>query len=318
MWDRGARHKPPASGTRATLALWQDGGVSEQSGYPGAPPGWYPDPAGGSGQRWWDGYAWTDTVVVPQPPPPQAWTVPPRQGPPLGAPPWSVASERLHAHNTSGLVAGELAIAPAARVALGVPALAGILVLLVVRMQSSQMLLLGQDFKIAYDDAQRGLPTPTFTNGSFSPWFFALLLVAIAGLVVALVWQRRAATSARALGFPSDYSPAWGVGSWFVPVVNYWFPYLALRDCLPPGHPHRPLVLQWWLAFAVGGSLGFAAFVAGFFSAGVAVGLSIPAAVLYVAAMALAPRVVIAITVAHRDTLNRVSGGGGAGALGAG
>ena len=274
--------------------------MSEQSGYPGAPPGWYPDPAGGSGQRWWDGYAWTDTVVVPQlPPPPQAWTAPP----PQGAPPWSAASERLHAYNTSGFVAAELTMAPAARVALGVPALAGILVLLVVRMQSSQMLQLGQDFKVAYDDAQRGVPTPTFTNGTFSPWFFALLLITVAGLVVSLVWQRRAATAARSLGFPSDYSPAWGVGSWFVPVVNYWFPYLALRDCLPPGHPHRPLVLQWWLAFAVGGSLGFGAFVAGFFSAGVAVGLSIPAALLFVAAMALAPRVVVAITVAHREAL---------------
>jgi hypothetical protein len=207
-------------------------------------------------------------------------------------------------------------MAPTARIALGVPALAGILALLVVRMQSSQMLQLGQDFRVAYDDAQRGLPTPTFTNGTFSPWFFALLLLTIAGLVLALVWQRRAAAAARALGFPSDYSPAWGVGSWFVPVVNYWFPYLALRDCLPPGHPQRPLVLQWWLAFAVGGSLGFGAFVAGFFSSGVAVALSIPAVLLYVGAMVLAPRVVAAITVAHRVALDQVSGG--AGALGAG
>ena len=239
----------------------------------------------------------------------------PPQGPPLGGPPWSVASDRLHAYNTSGLVAGELAIAPTARVALGVPALAGILVLLVVRMQSSQMLQLGQDFKVAYDDAQRRPTPPTFTNGTFSPWYSVLFLIAIAGLIVALVWQRRAADGGARPRLPERRSPAWGVGSWFVPVVNYWFPYMALRDCLPPGHPHRPLVLQWWIAFAVGGTLGFGAFVAGFFSPGFAVGLSIPAAVLYVAAMALAPRVVIAVTVAHREALDRVSGGtGGAGA----
>ena len=39
--------------------------MSEHSGYPGAPPGWYPDPAGGPGQRWWNGYAWTEATVLP-------------------------------------------------------------------------------------------------------------------------------------------------------------------------------------------------------------------------------------------------------------
>ena len=35
------------------------------------PPGWYPDPAGGAGARWWDGQGWTEHVqqaqYVPQP-----------------------------------------------------------------------------------------------------------------------------------------------------------------------------------------------------------------------------------------------------------
>lgn len=45
----------------------------DASGYPGAPPGWYPDPAGGPGLRWWDGYAWTDSTVLPEQPPPPPW-----------------------------------------------------------------------------------------------------------------------------------------------------------------------------------------------------------------------------------------------------
>lgn len=28
-----------------------------------APPGWYDDPVGGAGKRWWDGARWTEQVV---------------------------------------------------------------------------------------------------------------------------------------------------------------------------------------------------------------------------------------------------------------
>jgi hypothetical protein len=63
-------------------------------------------------------------------------------------------------------------------------------------------------------------------------------------VIVACVWQHRAAAAARAQGFPARRSPAWGVGSWFVPVVNLWMPYSALRDCLPPGDPRRAHVLR--------------------------------------------------------------------------
>ena len=37
---------------------------------PPPPPGWYPDPAGGRGTRWWDGQGWTDHVQQAAPPPP--------------------------------------------------------------------------------------------------------------------------------------------------------------------------------------------------------------------------------------------------------
>jgi hypothetical protein len=30
------------------------------------PAGWYPDPAGGNGKRWWDGSVWTQNVQVPE------------------------------------------------------------------------------------------------------------------------------------------------------------------------------------------------------------------------------------------------------------
>ena len=36
---------------------------------PQPPPGWYPDPSGGPGQRYWDGTKWTDVNVPPSTPP---------------------------------------------------------------------------------------------------------------------------------------------------------------------------------------------------------------------------------------------------------
>ncbi|MEY2571402.1 MAG: hypothetical protein QOE63_1752, partial [Acidimicrobiaceae bacterium] len=36
-----------------------------------APPGWYADPGGFGGLRWWDGHQWTEHASAPPPPPPR-------------------------------------------------------------------------------------------------------------------------------------------------------------------------------------------------------------------------------------------------------
>jgi hypothetical protein len=130
-------------------------------------------------------------------------------------------------------------------------------------------------------------------------------LLGIAALVVTLVWQHRAASAARAFGFPTTHSPAWGVGSWFVPVINFWFPYQAIRDCLPLDDPNRARVLQWWLAYIAGTVVGIAAFFAALFSSGTAIVFSIPAAALWLVVLACAPRVVTSVTAAHSAALAR-------------
>jgi uncharacterized RDD family membrane protein YckC len=53
----------------------------------GVPPGWYPDPAGNPGWRWWDGHRWGPLATAPAPGfPPWAQA---------GAPPW-VNAEPVH------------------------------------------------------------------------------------------------------------------------------------------------------------------------------------------------------------------------------
>jgi hypothetical protein len=49
-----------------------------------AQPGWYADPDGGGGQRWWDGERWSEHTIPPPPAPSPPGVIPP---PPSGAPP---------------------------------------------------------------------------------------------------------------------------------------------------------------------------------------------------------------------------------------
>ena len=122
----------------------------------------------------------------------------------------------------------------------------------------------------------------------------------LVAIVIACIWQHRAASAARALGFPADRSPAWGVGCWFVPIVNLWMPYGAIRDCLPPGDPHRPRVLRWWIALLAAQWLYAAASFSALASSGLALAVSVPAALAALALVAWSPGIVAAIAAAHR------------------
>jgi hypothetical protein len=281
--------------------------VSDQSGYPGAPPGWYPDPAGGPGRRWWDGYEWTDATVLPQqppPPPPQpAWAeAAPPQGPPTEVAPWAAAAQRLSAFNTEAMVTSEQTIAPMARLAVVVPALYYIAQLINLRVKADAWRSFGHQFRVAYDAARAGQTAPAYhTQGLASPFVYVVGLVTVAAVIIACIWQHRAATAARSLGFPAHRSPAWGVGSWFVPIVNLWMPYGALRDCLPPEDPHRTHILRWWIAWIVGVALSVAATICALISTGAALVVSIPAVLALVTVAAWAPGVVSSISSAHRQ-----------------
>jgi hypothetical protein len=285
--------------------------VSQHSGYPGAPPGWYPDPAGGPGQRWWDGYAWSEATVLPQQPP---WTgAPPPEGPVRQVPPRAVASERFGTPTTTQRVDVERRMAPVARIAVALPAVYFLVTLVLQRLNADQLRSAGHQFRIDWDDAQHGITPPPYhaPSNSFASVGLLVGAITVAAVVVACIWQHRAASAGRALGIPSRFSPAWGVGSWFVPVVNLWIPYSAVRDCLPPGHPYRPRVLHWWIAWLLAGFLSTLAATTALFSTGTALALSLPAGLACLAVIAWAPGIVLAIAASHQEALAQQESGTG-------
>ena len=280
--------------------------MSEHSGYPGAPPGWYQDPAGGPGQRWWDGYAWTESTVLPQQPPPPPWAaaVTPH-GPPAQMPPWAVAPDRLTTDSATQRVDDERRMVPLARFAVAIPAVYLLVVLLLQRANAAQLRSAGHQFRIDFNDAQHNITPPPYhpPSNSYAPVGLLVGLLTVAAIVIACIWQHKAARAGRTLGIPSHYSPAWGVGCWFVPVVNLWMPYAAVRDCLPVEHPQRARVLHWWIALLLAGFLTTAADIAALFSTGTGLVLSVPAALAAVAVLAWAPGVVVSIAASHQEAL---------------
>jgi hypothetical protein len=77
---------------------------------------------------------------------------------------------------------------------------------------------------------------------------FALLVVTA---VVFLLWFHRAARNLPALGVLEERTPAWSVGSWFVPFVNFVVPKWVSNDLWRAGDrsAQYPLVLDVWWAF---------------------------------------------------------------------
>ena len=184
------------------------------------PAGWYADPSGEPGLRWWDGSQWTEhthaqtdrrEVLLPHQTPERA-----------------LHDEQALARWARILVVAMAFLAPVTA-ALYLP-----------QLRSMRELFANPAALQAIGDPTLAMePSPLFTLASS--------LQTAASLVV-LVWLYRAATAAHRLGIPMRRSPAWAVGAWFVPVINLWWPCQAMRDLLPPEHgTRRTITVLWWL-----------------------------------------------------------------------
>jgi Domain of unknown function (DUF4328)/Protein of unknown function (DUF2510) len=187
------------------------------------PPGWYHDPTSPQLLRWWDGSTWTPYT---SPAVDYRWT---RE--------WARRAFR-----------SEETMVPWAKVVAVVYPLVGVASTLTVLATSAGWANYFHSIRVAFDSASQGVQAPPVANPPMRADLF--IPFAIAAEILFLVWQYRAATTARQLGYPARRSPGWGVASYFIPVVQLWFPYQALRDCLPPQHD-RGIVARVWALFII-------------------------------------------------------------------
>jgi hypothetical protein len=160
------------------------------------------------------------------------------------------------------------------------------------------------------DDIHRSIDT----NGADQPSVNGLQLLSTPVSILALValigialWTYRAATVASKLDYPAVRSPGAAIAGWLIPIINFWFPYQSVRDCLAPGNPERRAVGRWWLLYLVGTYGWFAVFAIGIFlDLSVAIALALPVAVVSLLALFAAQRVVDAVSADHAAAIERI------------
>lgn len=90
------------------------------------------------------------------------------------------------------------------------------------------------------------------------------LLVYIAAGVTFIVWLVRSRRNAERVSYGTEHrhTRGWVIGSWFTPIVNFWWPMQAVQDiwrAVDPAQQDRPLqarntsgfVTAWWAVFIV-------------------------------------------------------------------
>lgn len=199
----------------------------------GALPGWYPDPSGAAAWRWWDGHTWT------------GYAAPSPTGP--------AAAGQLGRPTPHGVPSvGDRFAAEQRAVPWGKRAFAGYLVIVGLGLLTAwqEGSWLRHVFHIVRTQTTFGSGYADFHQSAALTATIWLTIAAEAAVYVALlIWQYRAAKTAQLLRLPAALSPGLGVGGWFIPVVNFWFPYQAIRDCLPPGDDGRRVVFRMWMSF---------------------------------------------------------------------
>jgi hypothetical protein len=184
-------------------------------------PGWYADPWAPTAQRWWDGQAWTGHTA------PGLYGV-------LQPDPGSDLRREEQAARWASYPVIVQAVVTASTTIIG----------------SFLFRHAVHDFFHQLDQLNSGDPNAdSRPHVSLSGGLLAIqgiTLLALAAEVFVIIWLERASSLAQRLGIPVARSHIWAVLGFFVPIVNFWFPYQVARDCLPPGHRGHGFVKRWW------------------------------------------------------------------------
>lgn len=203
------------------------------------PPGWYPDPwAAGTQWRWWDGQQWG-------PPADGGYGHADARGPASG-------------HSAYGWQAP--VVGPVSETAskygrwFRFAIIAMAVVSLTLALAFALIVRDGHFFQTAPDGTTE--PSGALTTFQALSWPLNALTLAHLGLFIAWIYQ--AGKFAAAMHWPARRNRTLGAFSLLIPIVQWWFPYEAMKDACPPGR--RPVwLLRWWLAYVVVPTATFAA-----------------------------------------------------------
>ena len=179
------------------------------------PAGWYADPYGAPLWRYWDGTQWTDHTA-------------PR------------ALEKAPAD----VVADERRWAAWARIAFGV------YVALVAATGVFGSLYFDDVYHGSLFDAKSTAQPDTFGGSGMAIGYQLCAFASLAVIAVLAVWTYRAAKAARSLGITTRRDPGLSAASWFIPILNLWWPPQTIRTFVPDKEQLR-VVLEWWACWII-------------------------------------------------------------------
>lgn len=241
------------------------------------PPGWHPDPWRQAALRWWDGQQWTHHVGAPAPPFAAA-----------GAPAGPVADLQKEA---DAVRRGRWA---AWILAVQLPAFA---LAMAVFARGLRTLVVDALPNLSTEEPQAGVAFAIGTglvNGVGALSFIVLVLV--------LMWFHRAVANGLALGCRGPREPTFATVSFFIPIVNFWWPYESLRDCVPASASElRQTILRWWVLYLLVPVTPMIAGAAAFFSLPVAFGLGVLVLLLALLVARDTMRVMDGVLAAHAE-----------------